>query len=163
MKYYPILLALCQDLEIDPLKKVDSKKSEERLVLGNPINIKNVLFGEDAEEIERISEVVHSLFMQVEKDIESGSTESGHFKNCKLSIIKQIAEAYQEVILFLMNKRLCPDWGFVLDKGLLFKSANEEDFDENFKEANRKIRESYRSLKSAIRQSEKQFQKVRQD
>lgn len=162
MKYYPILLALCQDLEINPLEGVDSRKTEGRLVLGKSLNIKNILFAEDADEIEKISLVVHSLFIQAEKDFEAGSTESGYFKNCKVAIIKQIAETYQEVILFIMNKRLCPNWGFVIEKGLLYKVVNEDEFDANFKEANKKIRDSHKVLLESIRLSESRMEVKRE-
>lgn len=154
MKYYPVLLALCQDLEINPFEGVNFNETKGRLTLGKPLIIKNILFGEDAIEIESISRVVNNLFAQVKNSCESASTESGHFANWRICVVKQIAETYQEVILFLMNKQLCPDWGFVLDKGLLFKTADEDTFENNFKEANRSIRESHRALRESILLSE---------
>lgn len=147
MKYYPILLALCQDLDVCSLKEdivIIPGRKKDRIVLGGKINVKNILFGEDATEIEKLSEIVNNLFMQVNNHIPSSSGCKGYLEGIQMSIVKQIAETYQDVIIFLMNKKVCPEWGFVIEEGFLYKVLNEEEFDLKLKEANLKIRAAYK-------------------
>lgn len=147
MKYYPILLALCQDIDVCLLKEnitILPGRKKERIILGRKINTQNILFGEDAIEIEKISQIVNNLFMQANNHIPSSSGCKGYLEGIQISIVKQIAETYQDVILFLMTKRVCPEWGFVIEEGFFYKITDEEEFDLRLKESNRKIRASYK-------------------
>ena len=151
-KYLPILLALCQDVDVCILKEnipIIPGRKKERFILGSKINVQNIIFGEEAAEIEKISKIVNNLLMQVNNHISSSSGLNGYLEDIKISIIKQIAEIYQDVALFLMMKRVCPEWGFVVEEGFMHKIIDEEDFDLKLREENRKIRASYKSYLEA--------------
>lgn len=148
MKYYPILLALCQDVDVCPLKEnivIIPGRKKERILLGKEIDLKKILFGGESEEIEGISKIVNNLFAQVNNHISSSSGRNGYLEDIKMSIAKQIAETYQDVVLFLMTKRVYPECGFVIEEGLIYKIVDDEEFDLKLREANRKIRASYKS------------------
>lgn len=148
MKYFPILLALCQDVDVCILKEnivIIPGRKKERILLGRKIDLKNTLLEGESEEIEGVSKIVNNLFAQVNNHISSSSGCNGYLEDIKMSIVKQIAETYQDVVLFLMTRRVYPECGFVIEEGLIYKVIDDEEFDLKLREANRKIRASYKS------------------
>ncbi len=143
MKYYPLLLALCQDIEINLLEDVETifRNKEERIVLGPKINIKDTIFGEDATEIEKISSVVSNMFLRARNYVGPSGGEKGHLENVKNEIITQIAETYQDVIIYLFNNQVCPDSRLIVDQGFFYKTIGQEEFEAKLKKANQKIRD----------------------
>lgn len=162
MKYYPILLALCQDIGISPMEdniEIIPGSKKERIALGTQMKIEDVIFGEDANEIGKISKVVSNLFLRVDNHIGSSATTKGALQDRKISIIKLIAETYQDVIIYLVNKNVYPETGFAIDQGVFYKILDEENFEIKLKEANHKIRDANRTYHEAYHRYENEFKK----
>lgn len=152
MKYYRMLLALCQDLGVNPLEKdilIIPGREKERIVKGSKVNIKDVVFGEDASEIEKISEIVNNLYLRVENHTGGSASASGFLQNQEIAMIRKIAETYEDVVIFLVNRNIFPEAGLVVDKGVFYKTIDQDELDQRLKEANHKIRNLQKSYLEA--------------
>jgi len=147
MKCLAGLLALCQDLGVDinPPKIIFKKETEER-IFGNQIKIKDILFGELGEDAEKMSFIVNNLYLQVDNSQFDFSTFSGAKESEKMSIVREIAEVYEEMLCFLLNKEINPERGYIIFKGKVYKFPKEEIFLENHKKKVFSIREKHKNL-----------------
>lgn len=152
-KIYAGLLALCQDLDIDVNGMVHRfREPSDPICCGKQLKIKDLLFGDLAIEIEKISLVVNNLYLQASNFNESNASRTGYLLSSKMAIVKRIAETYEALIIFFLSKSINPEKGFLLVKGEMFKLVDEEIFFERFSGEIKKIRESYRILQESMKE-----------
>lgn len=147
MNFYASLLALCQDLEVDMSQpKAIFRKEDQEKIFGKNIKAKDFLFGEDGDEIDKMSTIVNSLYLQADNFQPSGG-ESGYYESIKMDIVKNIASVYEGLISFLLNKEINPETGYIIYKGKIYKYPEEEAFFEGFRKNIKLIREKHKCMK----------------